>query len=119
MPLTGLTAALAQNWQVFAKVDFPEGTNLFLAFRTDRPLTRREVLQKLARETRSTLRVRYCGDAATFLFGAYPCFTSLDRPEPTQQIAAPESSPVPSSTSATNGLNAGQPSGGPATGAGR
>lgn len=43
----------------------------------DRSMTKKEVLEKLARDTGTELRIGYCGTAANLLFGAHPSFTTL------------------------------------------
>ena len=48
-----------------------------LSFSTDRPLSRRKVLEKLSNETNRPLHIGYCGTNATILFGAFPSFTFL------------------------------------------
>jgi hypothetical protein len=77
MTMDELTRSLARDWRVFASPDYSASTNVVVAFSTSEPLTRREVLQKLARETGSEIRIGYCGTGATFLFGAHPSFTRL------------------------------------------
>jgi hypothetical protein len=76
--LNELCAALSREHLIFVSTDYRTGTNIFIAFSTDRPMTKREVLQKLAKDTDRELHIGYCGTGATFLFGAHPSFTRLD-----------------------------------------
>src|ERR1035437_6972465 len=78
MPLDDLCQALSRDYRVFARAPNPQGTNLFLAFHTEREMTRREVLQKLAADTDCDLHIGYCGNGASLLFGSHPSFTSLN-----------------------------------------
>ena len=55
----------------------PRGSTCRLSFSTDRPLSRRRVLEKLSADTRLALHIEYCGTNATILFGGYPSFTYL------------------------------------------
>jgi len=78
MSLDGLCEALSQDHRVLVRAPHPQGTNVFLEFHTDRVMTRRQILQKLAKDTDCELHIGYCGSGATVVFGAQPCFTSLD-----------------------------------------
>ncbi|HBO42993.1 MAG TPA: hypothetical protein DD670_03475 [Planctomycetaceae bacterium] len=49
-----------------------------ISFLTDRPLSRRQVLQKLSKDTNRPLHIGYCGTGATLLFGGHPSFTYLE-----------------------------------------
>jgi hypothetical protein len=86
MPLEHLTRALARDWKVIVRPDHLAAADMVLTFITSEPLTRREVLQKLAAETGGELQIRYCGTGATILFGAHPSFTRL-------RIAQPNDAP--------------------------
>ena len=77
MSLDDLCQALTKNDRVFVRAPYPQGTNIFLAFHTDRAMPRREVLQKLADDAACDLRIGFCGSGATILFGAHPSFTGL------------------------------------------
>ena len=75
MTFEELTEALAKDWGVFAMPDDYKG--VIAGFETTEPLTRREVLEKLAQETNTELHIGYCGTGASLLFGAHPSFTTL------------------------------------------
>jgi hypothetical protein len=77
MSLEALCQALREDYRVSAHAPYPEGTNIFIEFHTDRAMARREVLQKLANDTTCDLRIGFCGNGASFLFGAYPSFARL------------------------------------------
>lgn len=81
MPLDSLTDSLRRDWRIPVRIFDAESRDQVMAFRTDRTMTRREVLEKLAHESSLELHIGYCGTGATFLFGAHPSFTSL-RPKP-------------------------------------
>ena len=100
MTMDELTRSLARDWRVFASPDYSASTNIVVAFSTSEPLTRREVLQKLARETGSEIRIGYCGTGATFLFGAHPSFTRLRMAQ--QNGPANGSQPIRSETNGTS-----------------
>jgi hypothetical protein len=102
MSLDGLCQALSRDYRVFARAPYPQGTNLFLAFRTDREMTRREVLQKLAADTDCDLRIGYCGSGASFLFGSHPSFTSLNVKVAQPDGAANRSQPALPETNRTS-----------------
>lgn len=53
-----------------------------LSFSTNRPLSRRKVLEQLSNDTDRPLHIGYCGTNATILFGAYPSFTYLGEEQP-------------------------------------
>src|SRR5207248_1769095 len=75
MPLAHLCDALTKDHGVIVFADREAGTNLVTSFTTDRKITRREVLDKLAREANCDLRIGYCAVGSTFLFGSHPSFT--------------------------------------------
>jgi len=77
MTLDELTRSLATDWEVYANPDYSASTNVVIGFRTSGPMTRREVLRKLSRETGSEIRIAYCATGASFLFGASPSLTRL------------------------------------------
>lgn len=83
MSLDQVCDSLARDHRVFVSPDESARAQVVAAFTTDRPMTRREVLQKLARDTGTRLDIGYCGFGATLLFGAHPSFTrlrSVERP---------------------------------------
>lgn len=77
MPLGQLTRRLFEDWRVMVSSDSLASSERVVAFSTLAPMSRRQVLQNLARETGAELRIGYCGTGATFLFGAHPSFTRL------------------------------------------
>ncbi len=77
MSMEDLCRRLGRDHRVFVSADQQTGTNRVPAFFTDHAMSRRAVLQKLARETDCELRIGYCGTGATLLFGAHPSFTRL------------------------------------------
>jgi hypothetical protein len=77
MSLDDLCRALRKDHRVVVNADRWVSTNLVDSFVTDRAMSRRQVLQKLAQETGCELQIGYCGTGATFLFGAHPSFTRL------------------------------------------
>lgn len=89
--LYDLYPRLSKDWGVKIMPYDPHLDNTFVTFKTDKKMSRLEVLQKLAEETDSDLRIMYCGNGATFLFGAYPSFTTL-RPRKAQQTSGGDSS---------------------------
>jgi hypothetical protein len=82
MSLLQLTQLLAEDWRVFVRPDSLIATGKVTAFKTTEPMSRPQVLQKLARETGGELHIGFCGTGATFLFGAHPSFTKLRTAEP-------------------------------------
>lgn len=82
MPLSELSKTLRRDWSVMVRAPLKEGTNVFIAFETTRPMTQRDVLNKLARDTGMDLHIGSCGTGATFLFGGFPGFTYLIPPKP-------------------------------------
>lgn len=77
MSLLDLHKRLFSDWKIMVMITDKSQTNIFLTFQTDRKMSRREVLQKLAKETDTDLRIMCDGTGATFLFGADPSFTML------------------------------------------
>jgi hypothetical protein len=77
MSLDELCVRLGRDHHVLVSADRATGTNLVGSFTTDRAMTKREVLEKLAREATCDLHIGYCGTGATLLFGAHPSFTRL------------------------------------------
>ncbi len=77
MPLETLARSLHHDWRVPVRVRDAQSKSVVVSFRTAEAMTRREVLELLARESSLDLRIRYCGTGATFLFGAHPSFTTL------------------------------------------
>jgi hypothetical protein len=75
--LDELCRRLGKDHRVTVHSDQATGTVELGSFATDRAMTRREVLEKLAREANCDLHIGYCGTGATFLFGAHPSFTRL------------------------------------------
>jgi hypothetical protein len=89
MPLTELCNRLYADYGVY--VMRPQwGVDRRLAFSTDRPMSRREVLEKLSEDTHRPLHIGYCGTDATILFGAHPSFTYLEPPELPEPSVSPE-----------------------------
>ncbi|MBI4680938.1 MAG: hypothetical protein HY753_06985 [Nitrospirae bacterium] len=83
MSLYDLSRRLSKDWSIRIMPYDLNLDNTFLTFGTDKRMSRLKVLQKLAKETDSDLRIMYCGTGATFLFGASPSFTTL-RPRKAQ-----------------------------------
>lgn len=77
MSLDELTQTLQREHRVFVIADGSIRTNLLDSFVIERGMSRREVLEKLAREAHCELHIGYCGTGATFLFGAHLSFTTL------------------------------------------
>jgi hypothetical protein len=77
MSLAELCDSLARDHRVFVRPEQALRAQPVLVFRTERPMTRREVLQKLASDTGTHLDILYCGTGASLLFGAHPSFTRL------------------------------------------
>jgi hypothetical protein len=82
MSLDQLTRALQTEHRVFVTADNSIRTNVLNSFVTERAMSRRDVLEKLADEANCDLHIGYCGTGATFLFGAHPSFTRLHAREP-------------------------------------
>ena len=72
-----LCQRLRSDHRVLVSADRRAGTNFIAVFGSDQTMSRREVLEKLARETDCDLKIGYCGTGATILFGAHPSFTRL------------------------------------------
>ena len=83
MSLYELSRHLYEDWRIPTMIYDSGATNTFLTFRIDKRVSRRFVLDKLAKDTDRELRIRRCGTGATFLFGAHPSFTTL-RPREAQ-----------------------------------
>jgi hypothetical protein len=77
MSLDQLSQTLQREHRVFVIADSSIRTNVLDSFVTERVMSRREVLRKLAKETNCELHIGHCGTGATFLFGAHPSFTRL------------------------------------------
>ena len=77
MSLMDLHKRLYDDWRIMVMMNDRNYTNIFLSFKTDKEMSRREVLKKLAQVTDTDLRILYDGTGATFLFGADPSFTIL------------------------------------------
>lgn len=77
MSLAELCDSLARDHRVFVKPEEAVRAQPVLTFTTERPMTRREVLQKLASDTGTHLDILYCGTGANLVFGAHPSFTRL------------------------------------------
>jgi hypothetical protein len=88
MSLDGLCEALRKDYRVFARAPYPQGTNIFVAFHTDRPLPRRDVLERLAEIADCDLHIGRCGNGASLLFGGQPYFTRLEAKN-AKQVDAP------------------------------
>lgn len=90
MSLDDLCEKLRSDHRVLVRADVAAGTNWMAAFSSDRVMSRREVLEKLAQEAECDLRIRYCGTGATVLWGAHPGFTRLrPRVAPTPSSEGP------------------------------
>jgi hypothetical protein len=92
MSLEQLCETLGRNHSVLVMANRSIGTNVLDSFVTERVMSRREVLEKLAREADCELCIGYCGTGATFLFGAHPSFTRLNAREP--RAVANSSQPI-------------------------
>jgi hypothetical protein len=79
LPLSELCQRLGSDYGVICHVSLsdPSGTTQRLSFRTDRPLSRRRILEKLSADTSRCLDIGYCGTGATILYGGSPSFTYL------------------------------------------
>jgi len=77
MPLNELQLALSRDWHVITMPLGKHENEPMISFTTDTALSRRKVLEKLARETGGDLYISYCANGSTFLFGAHPSFTML------------------------------------------
>jgi len=77
VPLTQLCQHLMRDWKIYVSAYDHNGIDQAFTFLTEQRMTRREVLERLARETEMDLQIGYCNNGASFLFGAHPCFTSL------------------------------------------
>lgn len=61
-----------------------------ISFSTSQPLSRRDVLKRLGRDTNRPLHIGYCLSGATILFGAHPSFTYLG--EEFDRVSVPKES---------------------------
>jgi hypothetical protein len=77
MAVDDVCAALGHDWHVRVISRPYRRSEKVITFHTSVPMSRLEILNKLAKETGGKLEVGYCGTSASFLFGADPCFTSL------------------------------------------
>lgn len=79
IPLPELCERLGEEHGVGCGVAYPRGplAQRLVDFKIPYPMTRREVLYKLANDTGLRLRIGYCGTGATLLWGAHPSFTHL------------------------------------------
>lgn len=68
---------LYQDHGIICHVYDEPGRTCRLSFWTSQPLSQRNILEKLSRETGRSLHIGFCGTNATILFGAYPSFTYL------------------------------------------
>ena len=79
MRLTDLCDALDRDHGIWVRPR-PENETIRIAFSTERSMTKREVLHKLAHDSQTELHIGYCGTGETLLFGAHPSFTRLRGP---------------------------------------
>jgi hypothetical protein len=77
LSLSTLCDRLNADHGIICHVNGLSGHACRLSFSTKQPLSRREVLEKLSKETQRPLYIGYCGTSATILFGASPSFTYL------------------------------------------
>lgn len=78
MSLFELCNRLRADHGIICRPPYKSGQTHRLTFFTDRPLSRRKVLEKLSRDANMPLHIGYCGTNATILFGGYPSFTYLE-----------------------------------------
>lgn len=76
-----LSHVLGEDWDIPVMI-LAERRVTMSAFRTDQPMTRRKVLQKLANESGGKLKIGYCASAASILFGGRPSYTYLSIAQP-------------------------------------
>jgi hypothetical protein len=95
--LSGLCDRLREDYGIICRVPDRPGQACRLSFFTDRPLSRRKVLEKLSKETDRPLCIGFCATNATILFGAYPSFTYLgpERAAPTRVAGRKNLEPGP------------------------
>lgn len=77
MPLAQLCDALVKDHRIFVRPEYQTNAKMIVTFSTDRAMTKKKVLQKLAEDTGTELHIGYCGTGANLLFGAHPSFTRL------------------------------------------
>jgi hypothetical protein len=82
LPLCELCVRLYKDYGIVCHVLDPPSRDERLSFSTPHPMSRREVLEELSRETNRPLYIGFCGTGATILFGAYPSFTYLGEQRP-------------------------------------
>lgn len=78
LSLSELCDRLQADYGIICRPPYKSGQTYRLSFSTDRPLSRRKVLEKLSIDTNMSLHIEYCGTNATILFGGYPSFTYLE-----------------------------------------
>ena len=71
MALDEVCDLLAAQHNVFVTVEDPSARGMTITFSTDREMTRLQLLQKLAHDSGTELRIGYCG------VGDYPAFIRL------------------------------------------
>jgi hypothetical protein len=79
MRLMDLCNELDRHHHIWVHAE-PENEMIQIAFSTERRMTKREVLENLARDTGTKLDIGYCGTGASLLFGGFPSFTRLSGP---------------------------------------
>jgi hypothetical protein len=79
MRLMDLCNELDRHHHVWVHAE-PENAMIQIAFSTERRMTKKEVLEKLARDSGTQLQILYCGTGSSLLFGAFPSFTRLNGP---------------------------------------
>lgn len=89
MSLVELCAALRKDHRVQAMAPYPDSTNIFVTFHTDRSMSRRQVLEQLAAAAGCDLKIGYCAEGGSILFGSHPSFTRLvlKKPGPKQHAS--------------------------------
>ncbi|MBI3098879.1 MAG: hypothetical protein HYY93_11660 [Planctomycetes bacterium] len=78
MSLADLSSRLYSDHHLRCRVYDDEAREEMIQFSTDRALSQREVMERLASETGRELNISYCGTmGGSILFGGYPSFTTL------------------------------------------
>jgi hypothetical protein len=77
MALGQLEERLLKEQGIFVYTDDMEIRDRIMDFAVTSKISKRKVLEKLARETGLRLSIGYCGTGSTILFGSYPSFTAL------------------------------------------
>jgi hypothetical protein len=95
-----LARALSADWRVFVMPDSQATSERIVTFRTSESMSRRQVLQKLARDCGGEVRIRTCGTTATVLFGGASMGTILMMAQPVGP--ANGSQPIRSETNRTS-----------------